>query len=308
MADAPAAATAKAGSFLTHKIGPLPVFVWLGAGVGLYLYFQRANSKSASAPGANQQTDPAGNVGTIDPATGYVTGSPEDQAAIAANGASSGIGGGGGSAGQSGTPGKPTYADNDAWGIAAVNYLVGLGIDATTANQAITLYLSSQPLTTSQQGDVNLAIQSLGAPPTLPGPITGNPPPVTTPGGGTWKPSPVPPITTPTPPGTRPPVTTPPGKPKTVGAPTGLAVAGKSSHSLQVKWNRVTGATGYHVLCTDMATKKIASEHDLPAAELTATFTGLQPSHSYVVDVWGLPRASGNAAHASLSVTLPRTG
>jgi hypothetical protein len=288
MADAPAA-TAKAGSFLTHKIGPLPVAMWLIAGVGLYVYFQRQQAASSGAA-------------PIDPQTGYPAGSPQDQQALAAE---QGVGAGDGSAGQSGTPGAPTYADNDAWGRAAINYLVGLGIDAVTANQAIELYLNSQPLSTSQQGDVNLAIQALGPPPTLPGPISANPPPVTTPpgtgtGGQNGKP-----VTAP--PGTKPPISGG-GKPKTVGAPTGLAVAGKSSHSLKVKWNRVTGATGYHVLCTDMATKKIASENDVSSATLTATFQGLQPSHSYVVDVWGLPRASGSAAHASVSATLPRTG
>jgi len=293
MADAPAAAAGKAGKggldFLTKKVGPLPMFVWLGAGLVIYLYFQRKQAKTTPAAGANQQTDPAGNVGSIDPATGYVYGTPEDTAALAAQ--NSGNSSDTGSSGSSGSTGSPKYADNNAWGIAAVNYLVGLGIDATTANQAIELYLSSQPLSTSQQGDVNLAIQALGPPPTLPGPVTGNPPPVTTPGHpinggnpphGPWK--------------------------KTAPPPAGLVVAAKSSHSLRVKWNRSTGATGYHVLCTDQASKKVESEHDVSAATLTAVFSGLQPSHSYVVDVWALPRASGNGPHAQVSATLPRTG
>ena len=198
MADAPEAAAKGGLGFLKTKVGPLPLGIWLVAGVGIYLYFQRQQKS-----GAGQQTDPAGNVGTIDPATGYVAGSPQDQAAMAANGASSDIGGG--SAGQSGTPGKPTYTDNEAWGRAAINYLVGLGIDATTANQAIEQYLSSQPLTTAQQGDVNLAIQALGPPPTLPGPIAVNPPPVTKPPG----------VKPPAPTGPGPIVTKPPaGKPK----------------------------------------------------------------------------------------------
>jgi hypothetical protein len=283
MADAPEAAAKGGLDFLKHKIGPLPVGVWLVAGIGIYVYFQR-------------QQKPASTTGAIDPVTGLPAGSAADQAALANQ---NGGGTGDGSAGQSGTPGVPTYTDNNAWGRAAINYLAGLGVDAATANQAIQQYLASQPLTTAQQGDVNLAIQALGPPPSLPGPIASNPPPVTTP------------------PGTKPPVPTgpgpvvtkpPPGKPKSVGAPTGLTVSGKSSHSLAVKWNRVTGATGYHVLCTDMATKKIASEHEVPAATLTATFQGLTPSHAYVVDVWGLPRANGSTAHAEVSATLPRTG
>jgi hypothetical protein len=185
MADAPGPA-AKAKNpleVLKQKVGPLPLWVWLGAGAAIWWYFQRQQSASSGSASAvpNQQTDPAGNIGSIDPATGYVYGTPEDQAALAANNA----GTGGGSSGQNATTGAQTYADNNTWGIAAVNYLVGLGIDAVTANQAIQQFLSSQQLTTAEQGDVNLAIQAIGPPPSLPGPVTTSPPPVTTPGGGT---------------------------------------------------------------------------------------------------------------------------
>lgn len=175
-------AAGKAGSFLTRKIGPLPMWVWLAAGLGIYLYFQHQQAATAATAATNQQTDPAGNVGSIDPATGYVFGTPEDLAALAAD--NGGTSTDSGTAGQSGTSGGQTYADNNSWGIAAINYLVGLGIDATTANQAVELYLSSQPLTTAQQADVNLAIGALGPPPSLPGPTTGSPPPVTGGGGG----------------------------------------------------------------------------------------------------------------------------
>jgi hypothetical protein len=156
-------------AFLTQKAGPLPLWAWLAAGGALWWYFQRKQAATTAA--ANQQTDPAGNIGSIDPATGYVYGTPEDLAALAANNA----GTGGGTAGQNATTGAQTYADNNAWGIAAVNWLVARGIDGATANQAVQNYLSSQPLTTAQQGDVNLVIQALGAPPSLPGPISGNP-------------------------------------------------------------------------------------------------------------------------------------
>ncbi len=167
------AGTKDSTAFLTQKVGPLPLWMWLAAGGALWWYFK--SKQTATAAAANQQTDPAGNVGSIDPATGYVYGTPEDQAAIAASNAGSG----GGSAGTNATTGAQTYADNNTWGIAAVNYLVGLGIDAVTANQAVQSYLSSQPLTTAQQGDVNLAIGALGAPPSLPGPVSTNPTPVT---------------------------------------------------------------------------------------------------------------------------------
>lgn len=298
MADAPAK-TAKGGlDFLKQKAGPLPLGVWLAAGIGIWWYLQRKQSSSASS-GA-----------PIDPATGFPSGSAQDAAALAGDGGGST---GDGSAGQGATSGGQTYADNNAWGIAAINYLVGLGIDASTANQAIELYLNSQPLSTAQQGDVNLAIQALGPPPSLPGPVQGNPPPVTKPpggggggggggtgGGGGGG-------------GTHP----PPGGGgsgkghPTASVPTGLAVSQKHSTSLQVKWRKSRNATGYHVLCTDMATKKVTNEFDVPASQADANCGGLTPGHSYVVDVWAQPTASGRAGsgpHAEVSVTLPKTG
>jgi len=303
MADTDSAA--KGLDFLKQKVGPLPLGVWLIAGVGVWWYMQRKQAAAASASAVpNQQTDPAGNIGTIDPATGYVYGTPEDTAALAANNAGTT---GTGSAGTSATSGGQTYADNNAWGIAAINYLVGLGIDAATANQAVQNYLSSQPLTTAQQGDVNLAIQALGPPPSLPGPVATNPPPVVQPpgpGGGT-------------PPPGKPPAPKPPAKPPvpvahqpTASVPTGLAVSQKHSTSLQVKWNKSKNATGYHVLCTDMATKKVANQFDVPSSQATASCGGLTPGHSYVIDVWAEPEAGavGTGPHAEVSTTLPKTG
>jgi hypothetical protein len=188
---------------------------------------------------------------------------------------------------------------------------VGLGIDATTANQAVQNYLSSQPLTTAEQGDVNLAIQSLGPPPSLPGPVATNPSPITTPGGSTTTTTSGTPTTSG--PGTGSTSTTKPvtpAKKPTAAVPTGLTVSAKHSTSLSVKWNKSANATGYHVLCTDMATKKVTSQFDVSSAQLTATCGGLTPGHSYVIDVWAEPEAGavGTGAHAEVSTTLPKTG
>lgn len=285
MAD-PVEQGAKGGlDFLKQKVGPLPLGVWLVLGLGIYLYLQRQQASSSSASAVpNQQTDPAGNIGTIDPATGYVYGTPEDTASLSANNA--GTSSPSGSAGQSSTSGGQSYADNNSWGIAAVNYLVGIGVDAATANQAVQLYLTSQPLTTAQQGDVNLAILKLGPPPTLPGPVSSNPTPVTTPpgtgGGG--------------------------GGRKSVGVPTGLVVTAKSNHSARIKWNKVTGATGYHLTATDTATRKASGQADVGAATVTYAFTNLTGGHGYTFNVWAEPEsgAVGTGAHASVSATLPK--
>jgi hypothetical protein len=175
MADSNSGALA----FLRQKAGPLPVWAWLAGFAVIWWYYQRQNSAGSAANAASSTTgtgygtDPAGNTGYIDPETGYVYGSAEDIAALqsenelASNTDASSSGSGTG-----------TYTDDNAWAEAAINYLVARGVDPTTANQAITLYLSGQNLTTEQQADVNLAIQGIGAPPQLPGPSTGNPTPV----------------------------------------------------------------------------------------------------------------------------------
>jgi hypothetical protein len=260
--------------FLKQKVGPLPLGVWLLVAAVVLLYFERQKSNANPTSAANQQTDPAGNVGTIDPATGYVSGSPEDSASLAAdNGGSTGTG----SAGTNATTGAQTYADNEAWGIAAVNYLVGLGIDATTANQAVQNYLASQNLTTAQQGDVNLAIQALGAPPSLPGPTASNPTPVTG-GGTTVKPG-----------GTTPTVS-------------GGHVVSVSATRAVVAWTG-TGASSWQVKITGPG--KINGQSD-KVTKPEADYAGLQAGHDYTVEVQ--PLINGKAAGTPGEIEFKTTG
>jgi len=91
MADT--AAPAKGlGATLAKKVGPFPLGVWLAGGIGLLWYYEKksgSGSGAASAAGsASTQstsgygTDPAGNIGYIDPQTGYVYGSAEDISAL----------------------------------------------------------------------------------------------------------------------------------------------------------------------------------------------------------------------------------
>lgn len=85
-----AAAPAKGiGATLAKKVGPFPLGVWAAAGVGAIWYMEK--KKGAGSPGAppvqgqgNYGTDPAGNTGYINPATGFVEGSPSDVAALQA--------------------------------------------------------------------------------------------------------------------------------------------------------------------------------------------------------------------------------
>jgi LysM repeat protein len=107
MADTDTAeSSGSAFGFLGHKIaGKVPVWIIAVAAIGGYYWYTRYGpGKSAASPTtATSMTDPAGNVGVIDPATGFVYGSPEDLAAISAGGQGGGDDGSGGWQG-SGTP------------------------------------------------------------------------------------------------------------------------------------------------------------------------------------------------------------
>lgn len=283
MAEGDAAASTGKGAldFLKQKVGPLPLGVWLLIGLGVWYYMQRKQSGgSGTSSAANLQTDPAGNVGSIDPATGYVYGTPEDLAALAAQNASS-------TTSAASAPTTRTYADNNAWGIAAINYLVGLGVDPTQANQAIELYLTSQTLTTQQQADVNQAIQALGPPPDLPGPVSSNPGGVITQPGSSGS-------STPT-------------KAYPVNPPTGVTVSNKQPTSLTVKWNRVKNATGYDIQAGE---KKGSHKHGTSTGPntLSATIGGLTPGTHYYIQVQAKPAKSGAAWGETQASTTKGTG
>lgn len=252
---------------LTQKLGPFPVLVWAGGGLVVWwLYRQHSGTASSATPGSTSgQTDPAGNVGDIDPATGYVYGTPEDLASLSDSGTSTGTT-------TSGSTTAGAYADDDAWGRAAVNYLVGLGVDPTAANEAVQQYLASQTLTTQQQADVNLAIQGIGSPPELPGPTGTAPAPVTTP----------PPATT----------TPPKGTTYATNPPAGLTVSGKTATTVSLKWNKCSNATGYTI-----AYSKTRGGQDhkatAPASQTSITIGNLMPATNWYFEVWADPTKAG---------------
>lgn len=259
-------------NFLMQKVGPLPLVAWIAAGLVIWFYFSRKSASTTTAP--------------IDPATGFPTGSPEDQAALAANAQQNAT-----------TPSTPTgqpgqtYTDNNAWARAAINYLDGLGIDPTQANQAVELYITSQTLTTQQQGDVNLAIAALGPPPDVPGPSTPNPGQVV-----------VPPTTTPPPP-VPPPPPGPSPKPKPTDvtrfpAPTGLKASNETASSVQLSWHNTPGTVGSDQVLPASYTVNIVTAKGIRASETTVsapdatgggvqtTVNGLKGKTSYRAQVW----------------------
>jgi len=268
------AAAGKSLDFLKNKVGPLPLGIWMIVGLGVFLYVQHRQSSSSKTSGAGTATDAAGNQGAIDPATGFVYGSSEDLASLhgviggAGSGDTSNNGGGGGGGG------AKTYTTNAEWASAAVNYLVGRGIDPTVATQSIQNYLASQTLTDTQQGNVNLAIQALGPPPQLPAPSQNNPNPV-----GTNATNPV----------------------------TGLAIDARSTspHTLEIKWNAAANAQDYFVsygLTPDASTWTT----DSPAGQSAVTIGGLQPGTTYYFKVQAHPAAPNAAWSETVSGTTSK--
>lgn len=273
MAEEEAAAGAAKGGFgfLTKKLGPLPVGVWVAAAGGIWWFLQKRQKGGAGQGG---QTDPAGNVGSIDPATGYVYGSQQDTAALGQNGSLGS--GGGGTSGSGGSTVGGTYADNDAWARAAINYLVGLGVDPTAANSAIEQFLASQALTTQQQADVNQAIQRLGAPPNPPQPGTAPTPIVNPPSPGTVY---------------------------ATNPPTGLSVGNKTRSSLALKWNSSVNAKGYKVSWGTTSAATTGSTTVAGTATST-TLNGLQPGKLYYIRVQATPAKTGAGFASAQASTL----
>lgn len=254
---------------LGKKVGPLPLGVWIAAAVVIFYFVYKRNGASGGSGGP--QTDPAGNVGTINPQTGYVYGSTEDQSALGSGSGSIG------SSAETGTGGSTVagqYADNNAWAVAAINYLVSIGVDATSANAAVTQFLSSQVLTSSQQAEINLAIQRMGAPPSPPEPGKGAPPIVNPPQSATYATNP----------------------------PTGFTTTSVGSTTIGVKWNAAVNATSYVV---SWGTTDAATGGKVTTSKTTATVTGLKANTLYHLRVQAAPAKAG-AGFASLTKTTAK--
>lgn len=148
-----------------------------GVGVVIFLRNRRAASSAAATPDTS----------TIDPATGFPSGSPEDQQALAEQSAAAGgfgfgslgnggaffgSGGGGSIIGPSGPGG---FADNAQWAQYAEQYLTEtVGSNPETTGNALGKYITGQPLTAGQVQITEQAIAFAGYPP-VEGP-GGNPP------------------------------------------------------------------------------------------------------------------------------------
>lgn len=227
---------------LGKQVGPLPLGAWIAVvagGLGLAWYVNR-NSGGGGGSGADS--------GTVDPGS-----------------AETGVGGGQMiyEPPQTSTVSPDTYDTNDAWGRAAVVWLISEGVNPLKAQTAITKYLGEQSMTAEEQALVTRALGKLGPPPSMPNPapVGGSDGSGQTGGGG----------------GT----TTPPPPSATLTAPKNLRTWGHGPTKLTVplQWDAVPGATSYRVYRSGVSFNIGAS------VDTKFTVGGLLPGKSYTFHV-----------------------
>lgn len=200
---------------LTKDVGvgkfKFPIWGWALIAVAGYEIAKRAKGSGLFGGGASSTTD-------------TTTATPADTASLltaglGANGAMPVYDGSGNPVGQGGfnSGTASSITDNDAWRIAAENYLTSSGYNALAASQAVSDYLNGNALSPVEQMMIEAALRALGPTPTPvvqgpvitfgPNPPQGTPPaahqPTPTPKPA---PKPKPPTTTPTTPKPAPPI------------------------------------------------------------------------------------------------------
>lgn len=134
--------------FMTHKVGPLPVWMWGVLIAGAYYWYTHFGPGASSATAATTGTasaDDNADIGSGDAIANNVSGS--------------------------------RYKSNAEWEAAAINFLVGESVPPDEASAAVFKYLHSQSLSPQDQQDVNLAIEGIGPPPKIPAPAEQQKPP-----------------------------------------------------------------------------------------------------------------------------------
>lgn len=132
---------------LGKQIGPLPLGAWIvvvGAGVGIALYSRNSNA----APTVVEDTSMDEGVGE---GPGWVAVPPPPYG-----------------------PNAPEPATNEEWGRNAINFLISMGYNSSSADSAIRKYLAAEKLSVTEYALITEALRKLGAPPVPlpPGPGT----------------------------------------------------------------------------------------------------------------------------------------
>lgn len=255
------------------------------AAVGGFLWYR--NRSSSSSPAATGAADP----NLVDPATGvpYADETAGNYAGYTQG--TSGLGYGlptsdiTGSQLSNGT----SFTSNAQWAQAVEAGLTGLGYDAQAVGSAVGKYLLDLPLTSDQVTIVQTAVAEYGPPPVGTHNIIA---------GGTAPPPPLvpPPAGTPPPPAAGGP---PPPHPAhgPFPAPGHFRVAARNAHGFTLAWDKVPGASAYHVKVVQLNGKVVG---DFQEGATSASLPG-SPGWSYHCSVQALPGGHGT----NLTVTLP---
>lgn len=159
-------------------VGPVSkkwlVIVAVGSAGSLAWFAWRRRQNTAAAASTTAATDTTG-TGQIDPLTGDIAGSAQDQMDLAALQDESGAYGTDGFGNYGGylaatpaaasIPGAGGFTTNGEWAQQAETDLGGIGVDETALAAALGNYLTGKPLSSSQQSLVDQAIAEEGYPP-----------------------------------------------------------------------------------------------------------------------------------------------
>lgn len=147
--DAPAGGGG-GGNALTRKVGPLPLWGWLGVvGATAYVVIKRRKSTTAATPD-------------------QVTYAQQAQIPTVGNAAGAG-------ASPIVTGGAAAPTTNDAWRSLAVTTLVAKGYSPLAVDTAMARYLGGIPLDSSQRALIDIALATVGTPPNPPPPAQSAP-------------------------------------------------------------------------------------------------------------------------------------
>lgn len=148
------------GNFLTHQVGPLPVWGWLVAAVGTIILYKIIKGRSSSASGTGTVAG-QNNANSLFGTEGFSTNSA-GQVVDNATGDILGAGPSGtNSTGNSGT-GTTSAAQ---WFANAQQTLFGLGYDSSAVDQALQDYAAGNQLPQNEYGIIEAAIRLTGNPP-----------------------------------------------------------------------------------------------------------------------------------------------
>lgn len=132
---------------LGEKIGPLPLYAYVGIGVVGILVYHKYHASAGANSTTPANTDPAATDGSAvsDSATNPATGTVGWNAQYSPPAA-----------------GGQSVTSNLEWSIAGADYLAGLGTSPQLANSAVNAYINGQPTTPAQQSLIDQIIQYLG--------------------------------------------------------------------------------------------------------------------------------------------------